>query len=116
MQFSGFSKYLHGTSNACLQFGKSTHGLVGCVDSDYAGDLDTRRSLAGYVFTIGSCAVSWKARLHATVALSTTETEYMAVFEAAKETIWLRGLYSELCGISSCVTIHCDSQSAICLT
>jgi hypothetical protein len=40
----------------------------------------------------------------------------MAVSEAAKEASWLRGLYSELCRISSCVTIHCDSQSAICLT
>jgi hypothetical protein len=109
-------RYLRGTSNACLRFGKSTRGLVGYVDSDYAGDLDTRRSLTGYVFTIGGCAVSWKARLQATVALSTTEAEYMAVSEAAKEAIWLRGLYSELFGISSCVTIHCDSQSVVCLT
>jgi hypothetical protein len=62
------------------------------------------------------CAVSWKARLQATVALSTTEAEYMVVSEAGKEAIWLRGLYSELCGISFCVTVHCDSQSAICLT
>jgi hypothetical protein len=109
-------RYLRGISNACLRLGKCTRGLVGYVDSDYAGDLDTRRSLKGYVFTIGGCAVSWKARLQATVALSTTEAEYMAISEAAKEAIWLRGLYSELCGISSCVTIHCDSQSAICLT
>ena len=48
--------------------------------------------------------------------MSTTEAEYMAISEACKEAIWLRGLYSELCGVSSCITIHCDSQSAICLT
>jgi hypothetical protein len=72
-------RYLRGTSNACLRFGKSTRGLVGYVDSDYACDLDTRRSLTGYVFTIGGCAVSWKARLQATIALSTPEAEYMAV-------------------------------------
>ena len=40
---------------------KSRDGLVGYVDSDYTGDLDKRRSLMGYVFTIGGCAVSWKA-------------------------------------------------------
>jgi hypothetical protein len=107
---------LRGTSNACLQFGKSRDGLVGYVDSDFAGDLDKRRSLTGYVFTIGGCAVSWKACLQSTVALSTTEAEYMAISEACKEAIWLRGLYSELCGVTSCITIHCDSQSAICLT
>ncbi|WVZ86726.1 hypothetical protein U9M48_033465 [Paspalum notatum var. saurae] len=37
-------RYLRGTSNACLQFGKSRDGLVGYVDSDNAGDLDKRRS------------------------------------------------------------------------
>ena len=40
----------------------------------------------------------------------------MAISEACKETIWLRGLYNELCGDKSCTTIFCDSQSAICLT
>jgi hypothetical protein len=38
-------------------------GLVGYVDSNYAADLDKRRSLTGYVFTVGGCAVSWKAIL-----------------------------------------------------
>ncbi len=109
-------RYLRGSSNACLQFGKSGDGLVGYVDSDYAGDLDKRRSLTGYVFTVGGCAVSWKACLQATVALSTTEAEYMAISEACKEAVWLRGLYTELCGDNSCINIFCDSQSAICLT
>ena len=109
-------RYLRGTSSACLQFGRSRDGLVGYVDSDFAGDLDRRRSLTGYVFTIGGCAVSWKASLQATVALSTTEAEYMAISEACKEAIWLRGLYTELCGVTSCINIFCDSQSAICLT
>uniref|UniRef100_J3KXJ5 Uncharacterized protein n=1 Tax=Oryza brachyantha TaxID=4533 RepID=J3KXJ5_ORYBR len=66
------------------------------VDSDFTGDLDKRRSLTDYVFTIGGCAVSWKASLQATVALSTTEAEYMAISEAGKEATWLRGLYTEL--------------------
>ncbi|GJU78181.1 retrotransposon protein, putative, ty1-copia subclass [Tanacetum coccineum] len=68
----------------------SGEGLVGYVDSDYAGDLDKRRSLTGYVFTIGGCVVSWKASLQTTVALSTTEAEYMAISKACKEAIWLR--------------------------
>ena len=86
------------------------------MDLNFAGDLDRRRSLTGYVFTIGGCAVSWKASLQATDALSTTEAEYMAISEACKEAIWLRGLYTELCGVTSCINIFCDSQSAICLT
>jgi hypothetical protein len=109
-------RYLRGSSSSCLCFGKSGDGLVGYVDSDYGGDLDRRRSLSGYVFTVGDYAVSWKARLQDTVALSTTEPEYMAIAEVTKEGLWLKGIYSELCGIKSCVTIYCDSQSAIHLT
>ena len=50
-------RYLRGTSNACLKFGKTGEGLAGYVDSDFAADLDKRRSLTGYVFTISGCAV-----------------------------------------------------------
>jgi hypothetical protein len=45
--------------------------------------------------------------------LSTTEAEYMTIAEVTKEALWLKGIYSELCEIKSCITIHCDSQSDI---
>ncbi|KAK1603597.1 hypothetical protein QYE76_016371 [Lolium multiflorum] len=108
--------YLRGTSKACLRFGRIGEGLAGYVDSDYAGDLDKRRSLTGYVFTVGGCAVSWKATLQDAVAQSTTEAEYMAIAEAGKEAVWLKGLYAELCGDNSCIKLFSDSQSAIYLT
>ncbi|KAG8497106.1 hypothetical protein CXB51_008302 [Gossypium anomalum] len=80
-------RYLRGTIDVCLQFGRAEDGTIGYVDDDFAGDLDRRRSLTGYVFTIGGCAISWKATLQTTVALSTTEAEYMAITEACKEAI-----------------------------
>ena len=104
-------KYLRGTTDYCLKFGRTDKGLIGYVDSDYGADLDKRRSLTGYVFTVGSCAVSWRATLQSVVALSTTEAEYMAVSEACKELIWLKGLYAELCGVNSCINLYCDSQT-----
>jgi hypothetical protein len=55
--------YLSGSSNAYLYFGKSGDGLFGYVDSHYVGDLDRRRSLSRYVFTIGCCVVSRKVCL-----------------------------------------------------
>ena len=99
-----------------LKFGRTDKGLIGYVDSDYAADRDRRRSLTGYVFTVDSCAVSWRATLQSVVALSTTEAENMAVSEACKELIWLKGLYAELCGVNSYTNLYCDSQSAIYLT
>ena len=68
------------------------------------------------MFTVGSCAVSCKATLQPVVAMSTTEAEYMAIAEACKESVWLKGLFVELCGVDSCIDLFCDSQSAICLT
>ena len=44
------------------------------------------------VFTVAECVISWKAELQDTIALSTTEAEYLATVEASKETLWLRGL------------------------
>ncbi|KAG8480861.1 hypothetical protein CXB51_025485 [Gossypium anomalum] len=109
--------YLRGTTDVYLQFGRTEEdGVIGYVDTDFAGDLDRRRSLIGYVFTIGGCAISWKATLQTTVALSTTEAEYMAITEACKEAIWLKGLFSELNEDLQINIVFCDSQSAIFLT
>ncbi|KAG8491868.1 hypothetical protein CXB51_015214 [Gossypium anomalum] len=109
-------RYLRGTTDVCLQFRRTKDGVIGYVDADFAGDLDRRRSLTGYVFTIGGCAISWKATLQTTVALSTTEAEYMAITEACKEAIWLKGLFSKLNKDLQISTVFCDSQSAIFLT
>ena len=84
-----------------------------CMDSDFAGDLDKCRSTTAYVFTLASGPVSWKSNLQSTIALSTTETEYMAVTEGAKEAVWLRGLLEDLGIIQDYVDLYCDSQSAI---
>lgn len=73
-------RYLRGTSDIGLVYGVDTQCLVtGYSDSDYAGDVDSRRSMIGYVFTLGGSVVSWKATLQPTVTLSTTEAEYMAL-------------------------------------
>src|SRR4051812_18577006 len=110
-------RYLRGTSGAYLKFGRTNEGFVGYVDSDFASsDLDKRRSLTGYVFTIGGCAVSWRATLQPIVAQSSTEAEYMAIAEACRESVWLKGLYAELCGDTTCMKLFCDNQSAIYLT
>jgi transposase InsO family protein len=109
-------RYLRGTSDVGLIYGNDTQCLVtGYSDSDYAGDVDSRRSMTGYVFTLGDSVVSWKATLQPTVTLSTTEAEYMALTEAAKEGIWLKGLINDLGVHQDQAIVYCDSLSAICL-
>ncbi|KAH9722805.1 hypothetical protein KPL70_006847 [Citrus sinensis] len=109
-------RYLKGTSDHGILFRKvngATCEVAGFVDSDFAGDIDKRRFITGFVFTMSGGAISWKASLQSVVALSTTEAQYIALTEAVKEAIWLRGLISELGFKQKTVTISSDSSSAI---
>ncbi|XP_042467615.1 secreted RxLR effector protein 161-like [Zingiber officinale] len=93
-------------------FGTTTDRVVSYVDSDFAGDLDNRRSLIGYIFSIGDCAITWKATLQATVALSITEAEYMTITKACKEAIWLKGLFGELSEDLQITTIYFSHEGS----
>jgi hypothetical protein len=70
--------------------------LLGYADANWGGDMDTRRSTTGYVFNVYGGVVAWKSRRQPTVALSTTEAEYMASADAAKQATWLRLLLDDL--------------------
>ncbi|KAK9200365.1 hypothetical protein WN944_015562 [Citrus x changshan-huyou] len=89
-------RYIRGTSDVALCYGGSEFTVRGYVDSDFAGDLDKRKSTTGYVFTLAGAAVSWISKLQTVVALSTTEAEYMAATQACKEAIWIQRLLEEL--------------------
>ncbi|GJR63360.1 retrovirus-related pol polyprotein from transposon TNT 1-94 [Tanacetum coccineum] len=109
-------KYLKGTADVGLVCGRDQGKHVdvdGFVDANYAKDPDKGRSIIGYVFMVHGCVVSWKATLQHVVALSTTEAEYMALTEAVKESIWLKGLLIELGVNLRSVVVNCDNQSAI---
>ncbi|XP_062099942.1 cystathionine beta-lyase, chloroplastic-like [Humulus lupulus] len=90
-----------------------TVDIEGFVDSYFAGCLEIRKSLTGYVFAIFGTSVSWKASLQKMVALSTTEAEHIALTEVVKEAIWLEGLARELKIQDKVITVHYDKQSAI---
>ena len=68
---------------------------MGYTDSDWAGDLDDRKSTSGYVFHLGSGPVDWFSKKQAAIALSSTEAEYRGAVSAATESIWIRQTLSE---------------------
>nr|GEU35798.1 retrovirus-related Pol polyprotein from transposon TNT 1-94 [Tanacetum cinerariifolium] len=70
-------------------------------------------SINGYAFLVQGCVVSWKATLQHVVALLTTEAGYIALTEAVKEAIWLKGLLEELGVELNRVTDNCNNQGAI---
>ena len=69
---------------------------MGYVDFDFARDLDKKRSTTGYDYTLANGPMSWRSVLQSITALSTIEAEYMALTEASKEAIQLRGLVNEI--------------------
>ena len=106
-------RYLVGTVDTGLYYGGSKIKLQGYVDSDLAGDIDSRRSTTGYVFTLGSAAVSWVSQLQKIVSISTTEAEYVAATEACKEMVWMQGFMEELGKKQADCKLYSDSQSTI---
>lgn len=106
-------KYLQKTKNVCLKYKKGSGQLLGYVDADWGSDITDRRSYTGFCFTHSNSVISWESTKQKTVALSSTEAEYMALSEASKEAVHLRNLLSELTGSYNCVLIYCDNQSCI---
>lgn len=80
---------LKATKHVCICYASQDLSVKGYSDSDYAGDLDKRRSTSGYVFTLTGGAVSWRSQLQDCVTQSNTEAKYVAASEASKESIWL---------------------------
>lgn len=66
--------------------------LVGYVDADWAGDITDRKSTSAYLYKLDETSVSWSSKKQASVALSSTEGEYVSAACASQEVIWLRQL------------------------
>ena len=88
--------------------------LIGFSDSDYAGDLDDRKSTYGSVFIISSGAVSWSLNKQQIVALSTTEAEFVAAASSSCQAVWLQRMLGVLHNQQQGpILIYCDNVSTI---
>jgi len=112
-------KYLRRTKDMFLIFGGEDELLVkGYTDASFQTDKDNSKSQSGFVFCLNGGAVSWKSSKQDTVADSTTEAEYIAASEAAKEAVWIRKFVSDLGVVpsaSSPVDLYCDNSGAVAL-
>lgn len=105
-------RYLKGTKNYGLTF-KGNESYLECfVDADWGNSSLDRRSYTGYCFQFSGSSISWESKKQNTVALSSTEAEYMAISEASKEAIYLKSLLQELMGVNGCVTLYNDNMGA----
>lgn len=109
-------RYLKGTSDLALCYRKGENNdLYGYTDADWAADAYDRKSTTGFVFFLGQSPITWNSRKQPTVALSSTESEYMAVTEGTKEVVWLRRLLGEIHiqNLLDSTPIYGDNQGSI---
>lgn len=108
-------RYLQGTADFGIKYKKGNDcKITGFTDSDYAGDLEERKSTSGYVFLLSEGAIAWSSKKQPIVALSTTEAEFVAACSAACQAVWLKKLVDELRLYTADSTeLFCDNSSAI---
>jgi hypothetical protein len=83
------------------------------VDSDYAGDLDGRKSTSGFVFMSGSAAVSWGSKLQPIVALSTVEAEFISMCTGVQEALWFAKLIADFGEYPGSIVVYTDNTGAL---
>lgn len=110
-------RYLKGTQDYRLSY-KQCHDEMmthAYCDSDWATSEEDRRSCTGYTFLFQGGAISWNSKRQPTVALSTTEAEYMALSSCVQEAMWLKQLQEEFWPRlrDQAMVIYSDNQSSI---
>ena len=75
--------------------------LSGWVDSDFASDVDTRKSMTGYPMSLNGGPISWKSSRQGGVTLTISEAEFVATSQTGQEVVTLRDL---LRGFKYCQT------------
>ena len=88
--------------------------VLGYSNSDYAGDVEDRKSTTGVVYFLGKSMVTWSSQKQKIVALSSCEAEYVAA--AACQGIWLSRLADMLGTKEATVKLLMDNMSAIALS
>ncbi|KAL0313547.1 UNVERIFIED_CONTAM: Retrovirus-related Pol polyprotein from transposon TNT 1-94 [Sesamum radiatum] len=109
-------KYLKRTKDMFVVYGSGELILQGYSDASFQSDDDDVKSQSGFVFKLNDGVVAWKSAKKDTTADSTTEAEYIAASETAKEAVWMKNYIQELGVVPSIaepVVIFYDNNGAI---
>jgi hypothetical protein len=91
--------------------------IEGYSDSDFARDVDDRKSTSDYVFTLVGGAISWKSFKQTVIASSTMYAEFVACYEATGQVNWLKKLMLGLKVVNDIhkpLKLYCDNEPAVC--
>jgi hypothetical protein len=106
-------RYLVGTADYDLQYKRSGTGLLAYADADWGSDTNTRRSISGNLVMLADGAISWTSKAQKTIALSSTEAEYMSLSDASRQLAWIHSLLEELRMPIKSIPLCGDNQGSI---
>ena len=111
-------RYVPGTLNFGLWYTKSdSNQLYGYKDSDFAGNLDDRKSTSRHVFQLGTNLISWASKKQPIVSISSAEAKYVAATSASCQAVWLRRILKYMAHTENEPTpIFWDNTSTIALS
>jgi hypothetical protein len=106
-------QYVRSTVDRGIKFSGKSFDMHIFTDADWAGDQVTRKSTTGYVVFAAGGPISWQSKLQSTVATSSMQSEYQALYAGMQEIVWLRGVMEEV-GLPFCdpTPFFLDAQSA----
>ncbi|GJT59234.1 retrovirus-related pol polyprotein from transposon TNT 1-94 [Tanacetum coccineum] len=109
-------RYLKGTVHRGLWYPKdSSIALTAFADADHAGCQDTRRSTSGSMQLLGDRLVSWSSKRQKSVAISSTEAEYIALSGCCAQILWMRSQLTDYGFGFNKIPMYCDNKSATAL-
>jgi hypothetical protein len=111
-------RYLKGTLDCGLSYnGDHDFRLSGYTDLDWVGSISDKKNTLGCCFSLGLAMISRKSRKESSIALITTEAEYIVACSASCQAIWLRKLLTVQFDLEmEAIMILCDNQSCIEMT
>ena len=110
-------RYLKGTTNLGLLYWKSLdYKLIGFCDADYAGDRIERKSTNGNCQFLGENLISLASKRQATIAMSTTEAEYISAASCCTQLLWMKHQLEDYQINANSIPIYCDNTAVICLS
>ena len=97
-----------------LLFKSGNKTVDGYTDANFAGNVDGQKSTSGYTFYIGNTVFSWRSRLQDTVANSTMEAKYIALYHTSLNAAWIKNFFEQIgMAFAHLIPIWCDNQPAI---
>ena len=108
--------YLHGSAASGLGFqnSKNKKPLTAYLDSDWAREEATTKSTSSYCFMMADACISWSSKRQEIVAKSTFEAEYIALFHAGNQALWISQVLEQLgFPLEAPLDIKCDNEAAI---